>query len=80
MSVERCDQDKDADENVDAHHVRKGDLFEVDNPSVCVWIATCSCEISRNFPCSRNAYKPFSDESGNVELFELCETIPKVQC
>ena len=34
-----------------------------------------------------NAYKPFSEESkvmirdvGNVELFELCETIPKVQC
>ena len=34
-----------------------------------------------------NAYNPFSDESkamireiGNVELFELCDTIPKVQC
>ena len=34
-----------------------------------------------------NVYKPFSDaskamirEMGNVELFELCETIPKVQC
>ena len=34
-----------------------------------------------------NACNPFSDESkatsremGNVELFELCETIPKVQC
>ena len=34
-----------------------------------------------------NAYNPFSDESeamiremGNVELFELCETILKVQC
>ena len=34
-----------------------------------------------------NAYNPFSDESkamiremGNVELFEQCETIPKVQC
>ena len=34
-----------------------------------------------------NAYNPFSGESkkmirdmGNVELFELCETIPKVQC
>ena len=34
-----------------------------------------------------NVYNPFSDESkamiremGNVELFELCETIPKVQC
>ena len=34
-----------------------------------------------------NAYNPFSDESkamiremGNVELFEFCETIPKVQC
>ena len=35
----------------------------------------------------RNAYNPFSEKSkktirdmGNVELFELCETIPKVQC
>ena len=34
-----------------------------------------------------NAYNPLSEESkvmirevGNVELFELCETIPKVQC
>ena len=34
-----------------------------------------------------NAHNPFSEESkvmirevGNVELFELCEIIPKVQC
>ena len=34
-----------------------------------------------------NAYNPFSDDAkamicgmGTVELFELCETIPKVQC
>ena len=34
-----------------------------------------------------NVYNPFSDDSiamiremGNVELFELCETIPNVQC
>ena len=34
-----------------------------------------------------NVYNPFSEESkvmirdmGNVELFELCETIPKMQC
>ena len=34
-----------------------------------------------------NAHNPFSEKSkkmirdmGNVELFELCETIPKVQC
>ena len=34
-----------------------------------------------------NAYNPCSEKSkkmikdmGNVELFELCETIPKVQC
>ena len=34
-----------------------------------------------------NAYNPFSEKSkkmirdmGNVELFDLCETIPKVQC
>ena len=35
----------------------------------------------------KNVYNPFSDHSkamiremGNVELFELCETIPKVPC
>ena len=35
----------------------------------------------------KNAYNPFSEESKamirdirNLELFELCETIPKVQC
>ena len=35
----------------------------------------------------KNVYNPFSDDSkamiremGNVELFELCETVPKVQC
>ena len=35
----------------------------------------------------KNVHNPFSDdaktmirEMGNVELFELCETIPKVQC
>ena len=35
----------------------------------------------------KNVYNPFSDKSkamigemGNVELFDLCETIPKVQC
>ena len=29
-----------------------------------------------------SAYNPFSDESkaGNVQLYELCETITKVQC
>ena len=34
-----------------------------------------------------NAYNPFSEKSkkmikdmGNIELFELCETIPEVQC
>ena len=37
--------------------------------------------------CSRTIYNPFSDDSkamiremDNVELLELCETIPKVQC
>ena len=46
--VERVDQDKDADENVDADQVRTGRPVESG-----VWIATCSCETSRNFPCSR---------------------------
>ena len=35
VSVERLDKDKDADDNVDAHHVSTGDLWRVDKPSVC---------------------------------------------
>ena len=43
--------------------------------------------LQADFQKKKNAYNPFSEESkvmiremGNVELFELCETIPKVQC
>ena len=36
VSVERLDQDKDADENVDADQIRTvRDLLKVNNPSVC---------------------------------------------
>ena len=35
VSVERLDQDKDANENVDADHVRTGDPLKVNNPSIC---------------------------------------------
>ena len=119
--VERVDKDKDAYENVDADQTRTvrpvsgqpTGFFHSSRgnrpwlPSV--WIATCSCERSREFPRSRtreedressshrealqadlqqnNVYNPFSNtskamirEMGNVELCELCETIPKVQC
>ena len=58
VSVERSDEDKDADESVDADRVGTG------RPVVhtargkrhwlqSVWIATCSCETSRKLPCSR---------------------------
>ena len=33
LSVERLDEDKDTDENVDADRVRSGDPFGVNNPS-----------------------------------------------
>ena len=121
MSVERLDQDKDADENVDADHART--LRPVESEQ-SIDLFTQREESDINFRVSRlphavvkqaenfrvrefvkkieshphrralqadlqqnNAYNPFSDESkamiremGAVELFELCETIPKVQC
>ena len=118
MSVERLDQDKDADENVDADQMRKERLVESEQS---FGLFTQREEVDINFRVSglphavvkqaenfefvkkieshphrealqadlpqNNAYNPFSDESkamiremGNVELFELCETIPKVQC
>ena len=35
VSVERLDQDKDADEKVDADQIRTGDPLKVNSPSVC---------------------------------------------
>ena len=121
VSVERLDQDKDADENVDADHVRTErpieseqsiDLFtqpeEIDIDFRVSGLPHAVVKEAENFrvrelvkkieshPHRRalqadlqqnNAYNPFSAESkvmiremGNVELFELCETIPKVHC
>ena len=67
LSVERLDQDKDADENVDADQVRTGRPVESEQRIhrfvhttrgnthwlQSVRIATCSCETSRKFPCWR---------------------------
>ena len=54
---------------------------------LCCESTNLSVERSDKDMQQNNAYNPFSDESkkmirdiGNVELFELCETIPKVQC
>ena len=121
MSVERSDEDKDADENVDADRVRTErpvgseqsiDLFtqreEIDidfRVSGLPHAVVKQAENSRvrelvnkieSHPHRQalqadlqqsNAYNPFSEKSkkmirdrDNVELFELCETIPKVQC
>ena len=121
VSVERLDQDKDADENVDADHVgterlvesgQSIDLFtqreDIDIDFRVSGLPHAVVKQAENFrvhelvkkieshPHRRalqadlqqnNAYNPFSEESkamiremGNVELFELCETIPKVQC
>ena len=121
MSVKRLDQDNDADENVDADHVRTVrpveseqsiDLFtqrgDIDIDFRVSGLPHAVVKQAENFrvrelvkkieshPHRRalqadlqqnNAYNPFSEESkamiremGNVELFELCETIPKVQC
>ena len=119
--VVRSDQDKDADENVDANHVRTGRLVHEQPPGLFttvrghrhrlqgVRLATCrsgtSIKLSssgtregdRGSPAStnfsswlqkqNNTHNTFCEKStvmirdmGNVELFELCETIPKVQC
>ena len=65
VSVERLDQDKDAD-NVDADQINTVRLVESEQSNrfvhtargnrlrlQSVWIATCSCETSRKLPCSR---------------------------
>ena len=123
VSVERLDQDKDADENVDAD----ADQISTERPvkkGQSIGLFTQREEIYIDFTVSglphavvkqaenfrvrelvnkieshphrqdlqadlqqNDVYNPFSDDSkamiremGNVELFELCETIPKVQC
>ena len=121
VSVKRLDQDKDADENVDADHVRTERPVESEQ-SIDLFIQREERDIDfrvsglphavvkqpgnfrvrelvkkiESHPHRRalqadlqqnNAYNPFKEESqvmiremGNVELFVLCETIPKVQC
>ena len=95
MSVERVDKDKDTDENVDfdfrvpglshavvnqAEHLRVQELVKKieSHPHR----EALQADLQQN-----NVYNPFSNNSkamiremGNVELFELCETIPKLQC
>ena len=121
VSVKRLDQDKDADENVDADHV--GTVRPVESEQ-SIDLFTMREDIGVDFRVSglphavvkqaenfrvrelvkkieshphrrafqadlqqNNTCNPFSEESrvmirdmGNVELFELCETTPKVQC
>ena len=121
MSLERLDQDIDADENVHADHIRTVrsieseqsiDLFtqreDMDMVFRVSGLSHAVVKQAENFrvrelvkkieshPHRRarqadlqenNTNNPFSEESkvmirdmGNVGLFELCETIPKVQC
>ena len=121
VSVERLDQDKDADGNVDADQVRTGRPVESEQSiglftqreEIDIDFRVCGLlhavvkqaenfrvrELVKNIEShphrqalqadlhQNSAHNPFSDESkamiremGNVELFELCETIPKVQC
>ena len=118
MSVERLDQDKDADENVDAEHVRTVrpvgseqsiGLFtqreEIDIDFRVSGLPHAVVKPAENFRVRElvkkieshphrqalqadlqhsNACNPFSEKSkkmirdmGNVELFELCETIQR---
>ena len=120
VSVERLDQDKDANENLDADQIRtvrpvkSGQsigLFtqhkEIDIDFRVSGLPHALVKQAENFRVrelvkkveshphrealqadlqQNSAYNPFSDESkamiremGNVEFFELCETIPKLQ-
>ena len=116
LSVERSDQDKDADENVDADQistersVKSGQsvgLFTQREVTVS-GLPHAAVKQAENFRVrelvkkieshphreafqadlqQNNVYNTFSDDSkamirkmGNVQLFALCETIPKVQC
>ena len=121
VSVERSDEDKDADENVDADQVRtvrpvgseqsiklftqreeididfrvtglphavvkQAEIFRVRELVKKIESRPHRQALQADLQQS-NAYNPFSEKSKkmirdmcNVELFELCETIPKVQC
>ena len=70
VSVKRLDQVKDADENVDADHVRTGWTLwkwtihrfvhtarRLRHWLQSVWMATCSCETSRKLLCSWTSEK-----------------------
>ena len=120
VSVIRSDQDKDADENVDADHVRTerpvyeqplGLFTQCEDKDIDFRVSGLPHAVVKqagNFRVRElvkkiashphrqalqadlqqiEAYNPLSDGSkvmirdlGNVELFDLCETIPKVQC
>ena len=112
VSVERIDQDREADEKVDADHVRtvrpvesgqptglftQREKIDIDfrvsgfphtvvkqaeNYSVRELVGKIESHRHRADLQQNNAYNPFSEESkvmirelGNVELFEVCETI-----
>ena len=103
--VKFLDQDKDADENVDADHVRTEHMDinfrvsvlphavvrkKVQNFCVREFVKIESHLHRRALQAKLkqdDAYNPFVKnrkvtirDVGNVELFEFCETIPKVQC
>ena len=96
VSVKRSDADKDADENVDADHVRTRRLVYEQQPglfTLCEEIgidfrlsglSVAVVKQAQNFSCSRTREEdresPASTSMGNVDLFELFETIPKVLC
>ena len=64
----------------EAEHLRVQELVQrIENNS---YRAALQADLQQN-----NVYNPFSEKSkemirelGNVELFELCETVPVVQC
>ena len=94
-SVKRSDQDKDADENVDADQMRTGrtveseqsiGLFtqreEIDIDFRVVWIATCSCDTSRKLPCSRTREedRESSSSRSTSSRFATKKRLQPIQC
>ena len=62
-------------------------MKQAENFSVRELVKKIESHLHRADLQQNNAYNPFSEESkvmiremGNVKLFEVCETIPKVQC
>ena len=65
-----------------AQEIDKRVLFDSEQGDLLTVVCQCLLNVQQNNACNPISYesKTMIREWGNVELFELCETIPKVQC